>query len=153
MSLIPVDSDLVREACARPVERRVEVVLDDVVEAVDRGQRRLGIPGRQCAQAVDDRQIFQDGNHNRLDVRGEYVVQDFEGEGIQVLNGRYGPYITNKEKNARVPKDREPKSLTLEECKELLAAAPVRGKRGKKKAKKKAAKKKAAKKKASESDA
>lgn len=76
------------------------------------------------------------------------IIQDFEDEGIQVLNGRYGPYITNKEKNARVPKDREPKSLTLEECKELLAAAPVRGKRGKKKAKKKAAKKKTAKKKA-----
>jgi len=44
------------------------------------------------------------------------IIQDFEEEGIQVLNGRYGPYITNKEKNARVPKDREPKSLTLEEC-------------------------------------
>jgi DNA topoisomerase-1 len=76
------------------------------------------------------------------------IIQDFEDEGIQVLNGRYGPYITDKTKNARVPKDREPKSLTLEECKELLAAAPVRGKRGKKKAaKKKTAKKKAAKKK------
>ena len=64
------------------------------------------------------------------------IIQDFEDEGIQVLNGRYGPYITDKAKNARVPKDREPKSLTLEECKELLAAAPVRGKRGKKKANK-----------------
>ena len=72
------------------------------------------------------------------------IIQDFEEEGIQVLNGRYGPYITDKSKNARVPKDREPKSLTLEECKELLAAAPAR--RGKKKAKKKAAKKKAKKK-------
>jgi len=77
------------------------------------------------------------------------LILDFEAEGIQVLNGRYGPYITNKEKNARVPKDREPKSLTLEECIELLAAAPVRGRRGKKKtAKKKVAKKKVAKKKA-----
>jgi len=76
------------------------------------------------------------------------LILDFEAEGIQVLNGRYGPYITNKEKNARVPKDREPKSLTLEECIELLAAAPVRGRRGKKKtAKKKVAKKKVAKKK------
>ncbi|MEM9209301.1 MAG: topoisomerase C-terminal repeat-containing protein, partial [Pseudomonadota bacterium] len=65
----------------------------------------------------------------------ERIIQDFEAEGIQVLNGRYGPYITDKQKNARVPKDREPKSLTLEECKELLAAAPVRGRRGKKKAK------------------
>jgi len=76
------------------------------------------------------------------------IILDFEEEGIQVLNGRYGPYITNKAKNARVPKDREPKSLTLEECLELLAAAPERGRRGKKKvAKKPAAKKKATKKK------
>ncbi len=87
------------------------------------------------------------------------IILDFEDDGIQVLNGRYGPYITNKKKNARVPKDREPKSLTLEECKELLAAAPERGRRGKKKTetkkkatnkktRKKAAKKKKAKKKA-----
>jgi DNA topoisomerase-1 len=75
------------------------------------------------------------------------IILDFEEEGIQVLNGRYGPYITNKAKNARVPKDREPKTLTLEECIELLAAAPERGRRGKKKVTKKpAAKKKAAKK-------
>ena len=68
------------------------------------------------------------------------LILDFEEQGIQVLNGRYGPYITNKEKNARVPKDREPKSLTLEECEELLAKAPVRKKRGaKKKTKKKTA--------------
>ena len=78
------------------------------------------------------------------------LIQDFPDDGIQVLNGRYGPYITNKKKNARVPKDREPKTLTLEECQELLAAAPERGRRGKKKTtKKKAAKKKTAKKKAS----
>jgi DNA topoisomerase-1 len=76
------------------------------------------------------------------------IILDFEKDGIQVLNGRYGPYITDKAKNARVPKDREPKSLTLEECKELLAAAPERGRRGKKKvAKKPAAKKQATKKK------
>ena len=74
------------------------------------------------------------------------IIQDFEDEGIQVLNGRYGPYVTDKAKNARVPKDREPKSLTLEECKELLAAAPVRGQRGKKKKKKTNAKNAAAKK-------
>jgi DNA topoisomerase-1 len=78
----------------------------------------------------------------------ERLILDFEDDGIQVLNGRYGPYITDKKKNARVPKDREPKSLTLEECKELLAAAPERGRRGKKKAaKKKTAKKTTAKKK------
>jgi len=83
----------------------------------------------------------------KIKTDAERLILDFEEQGIQVLNGRYGPYITNKEKNARVPKDREPKSLTLEECIELLAAAPVRGRRGKKKTAKKTAKKKAAKKK------
>jgi DNA topoisomerase-1 len=54
------------------------------------------------------------------------LITDFPDAGIQVLNGRYGPYITNKETNARVPKARDPKSLTLEECQALLAAAPAR---------------------------
>jgi DNA topoisomerase I len=54
------------------------------------------------------------------------LILDFPDAGIQVLNGRYGPYITDKERNAKIPKDKEPKSLTLEECQSLLAAAPVR---------------------------
>ncbi len=54
------------------------------------------------------------------------LILDFPDAGIQVLNGRYGPYITDKSRNAKIPKDKEPKSLTLEECQALLAAAPVR---------------------------
>jgi DNA topoisomerase-1 len=54
------------------------------------------------------------------------LIVDFPDAGIQVLNGRYGPYITDKERNAKIPKDKEPKSLTLEECQTLLAAAPLR---------------------------
>jgi DNA topoisomerase-1 len=56
------------------------------------------------------------------------IILDFPDAGIQVLNGRYGPYITDKAKNAKIPKDREPKTLTLDECKALIAAAPARGK-------------------------
>ena len=58
------------------------------------------------------------------------IIQDFPAEGIQVLNGRYGPYITDRKKNAKIPKDRDPKVLTLEECRALLAAAPERGRFG-----------------------
>ncbi len=59
------------------------------------------------------------------------IIQDFTDAGIQVLNGRYGPYITDKTRNAKIPKGRDPKSLTLEECRGLLAQAPVRrGRRG-----------------------
>jgi DNA topoisomerase-1 len=57
------------------------------------------------------------------------IIQDF-GNGVQVLNGKYGPYITDGEKNARIPKDKEPKELTAEDCAALLAAAPNRPKRG-----------------------
>jgi DNA topoisomerase I len=55
------------------------------------------------------------------------IIHDFGVGGVQVLNGRYGPYISDGEKNARIPKDRDPKTLTLEECQALLAAAPARG--------------------------
>ena len=62
------------------------------------------------------------------------LILDFADVGIQVLNGRYGPYITDKQRNAKIPKDRDPKSLSLEECQALLAAAPLRtfGKWGRK---------------------
>jgi DNA topoisomerase-1 len=69
------------------------------------------------------------------------IILDFPEAGIQVLNGRFGPYITDRVKNAKIPKEREPKSLTLDECKELIAAAPVRrGRFGAKKPMKQAAK-------------
>ncbi|ANJ67670.1 DNA topoisomerase I [Halothiobacillus diazotrophicus] len=55
------------------------------------------------------------------------VIAEFD-DGISVLNGRYGPYITDGNKNAKIPKDREPKTLTHAECVELLAAAPEKKK-------------------------
>ncbi len=80
----------------------------------------------------------------KLEMLANRIITDF-GNGVQVLNGRYGPYITDGEKNARIPKDQEPKALTEAQCLELLAAAPVKKGRGafKKTAAKKAAAKKA----------
>ena len=44
----------------------------------------------------------------------------FEGEAVQILDGRWGPFITDGFKNAKIPKEKEPDSLTLEECQQLL---------------------------------
>ncbi|RDS82195.1 DNA topoisomerase I [Dyella monticola] len=75
----------------------------------------------------------------KLELIANRIIQDF-GNGVQVLNGRFGPYITDGEKNARIPKDQEPKELTETQCLELLAAAPVKkGRFGKKTAGGKAA--------------
>lgn len=82
----------------------------------------------------------------------ERIIKVFEDQGIQILKGRYGPYITDGKVNARMPKNQEPDELTLEQCQELIKeAAEKKSKRGgkKKAGKKKTAKKKTSKKKAS----
>jgi DNA topoisomerase-1 len=74
-------------------------------------------------RALECIRIKQEADANR-------IIRDFGVDNIQVLNGRYGPYITNKEKNARIPKHRDPKTVTLEEARALLEAAPLRPMRG-----------------------
>ena len=79
-------------------------------------------------------------------------VEALDGVELKVMNGRYGPYITDGEVNASLPKTvDDPTAYPLEDALELLAAA--RERKGKKKAKKKATKKKATKKKAAKKKA
>ena len=58
----------------------------------------------------------------------EKTIKTFENSPIQILNGRYGPYINNTETkvNAKIPKDKEPSELSLEECQILLETKPSR---------------------------
>ncbi len=60
----------------------------------------------------------------KLTSEAEKNIADF-GDGLKVLNGRYGPYITDGSKNAKIPKDMEPKSITHDQAKEMIAAAPA----------------------------
>ncbi|AWN14745.1 DNA topoisomerase I [Salinisphaera sp. LB1] len=69
------------------------------------------------------------------------LIKHFEAENIKVQHGPFGPYITDGKKNASVPKDIEPESLTLEQCQEIIAKAPEKKKRGRKNAKTSASKK------------
>ena len=63
----------------------------------------------------------------KLKAEAEKNIADF-GDGVKVLKGRYGPYITDGKKNAKIPKDTEPASITHEQAKELLAeATPAKG--------------------------
>ena len=64
----------------------------------------------------------------KLKAEAEKHIAEFP-DGVKVLNGRFGPYITDGRKNAKVPKDTDPKSITHEQALELLKAAPARGRR------------------------
>ncbi len=56
---------------------------------------------------------------------------DNDGTEIQVLNGRYGPYIKVGRKNYKIPKDKVAEDLSMEDCIEIINTAPA--KKGRKK--------------------
>lgn len=55
-------------------------------------------------------------------------IADF-GDGIKVLNGRFGPYITDGTKNIKIPKTTDPKTITHEEAKVMIEKAPAKAKK------------------------
>jgi DNA topoisomerase-1 len=60
----------------------------------------------------------------KLQAEREKTIADY-GE-VKILNGRFGPYITDGKKNAKIPKDTDPKTITEEEAKKIIADTPVR---------------------------
>lgn len=50
----------------------------------------------------------------------EKIIKEFEN-GIVILNGRYGPYFTQNKENYKIPKGKDPATLTLEDCEAIIA--------------------------------
>jgi len=59
----------------------------------------------------------------KLETEAAKNIAEF-AKGVKVLNGRYGPYITDGKKNAKIPKDVDPKKITEEQALKILAEAP-----------------------------
>lgn len=70
----------------------------------------------------------------KLKAEAEKHINTFES-GLQVLNGRYGPYVTDGKKNAKIPKETDPKKLTEKQAQKILDEAPEKKGRFKRKAK------------------
>ncbi len=167
------DEDKPRFASLRPGQKMADITIDDVYfllqlprdlgetpegEALSTNYGRFGPYVKYASKFVSINKEYKDKDIDPYNITFEQAmelvkakkefdankhIKNFPGTDIEVLNGRWGPYITDGLKNAKIPKDKEPTSLTQKECEELLAAAPFR--RGKKKAaKKKVVKKKAA---------
>ncbi len=171
------DEDKPRFASLRPGQKMADITMDDVYfllqlprdlgttsedEALSTNYGRFGPYVKYASKFVSINKEYQDKGIDPYNITYEQAmelvkakkefdankhIKDFPGTDIEVLNGRWGPYITDGVKNAKIPKDKEPKSLTQKECEELLEAAPFRRGKKKKVAKKKVTKKKTVKKK------
>ncbi len=68
-------------------------------------------------------QLLEEKKNQANGAGGKSVLKSFpEDADMQVLNGRYGPYIAYKGKNYRIPKGTVPTELTLEACMKIVEA-------------------------------
>jgi len=70
---------------------------------------------------AEARQLYK----QKLQQNADKYIAEFKS-GIKIVNGPYGPYITDGKKNAKITDDIDPKKLTEAEAKELLAKAPAK---------------------------
>ncbi len=168
------DEEKPRFASLRPGQKMADITMDDVYfllqlprdlgetpegEPLSTNYGRFGPYVKYASKFVSINKEYQDKGIDPYNITHEQAmelvaakkefdankhIKDFPGTDIEILNGRWGPYITDGIKNAKIPKDKEPKSLTQKECEALLEAAPFRRGKKKKAAKKKVVKKKAA---------
>ena len=85
--------------------------------SIPKGEKAENI---ELARAVE---IIREG----LERKNKRVIHDF-GE-IQVLNGRYGPYIKSGKNNYKIPKDVEPSGLDEASCKKIIEESAPKGSR------------------------
>lgn len=102
------------------------VLHDKKFVSIPKDQDPYEIPLEKAVELIQNKRI---ADANKL-------IKAFpENPDVQVLNGRFGPYIKAGKKNVKIPKGKEPATLTLEECLELAANAPEKvGRFGKRKA-------------------
>ena len=83
--------------------------------SIPKGEDPMSVTLERAIELIEEKRAKDASNH----------LRSFEEEPeLEVLNGRYGPYIKYKGSNYRIPKDRhgEAASLTLEECMKLIEA-------------------------------
>ncbi len=80
-----------------------------------KGQDPLKITETEARQLYDAKLKQEAAKH----------IAEFSG-GLKIINGPYGPYVTNGKKNARISKETDPKKLTEKQAQEILDKAPAK---------------------------
>ena len=81
--------------------------------SLPRGKDPLTVTVDECVALIEKEAAKGGGNE---------VMLEFSGKGIQVINGRYGPYIKQDGKNYKIPKDVDAGTLTEEKCMEIISS-------------------------------
>ncbi len=110
----------------------LQVTLDEAVELLKQPKTRGRAAPKEPIKVFESKSPVTDGE-------------------VKILEGRYGPYVTDGETNASTPRGEDPKEVTFEAALDLLAERAARAPKKKKGTKKKGTKKKAAKKKTTKS--
>jgi DNA topoisomerase-1 len=102
------------------MDEEINVAIGRFGPYVRKGKKFFSIPKTDDPATITlDRAIElikekQESDKNKL-------IKEFAEEPeLKILNGRYGPYISFKKKNYRIPKSQDPAALTLSDCKEII---------------------------------
>ena len=96
--------------------------------SIPRGEDPFGIATDRAIELIKSKKEGKAATANT-------AIKTFEAEGIRVLNGRYGAYISYEKKNYKIPKDIVPQDITLEQAKEIVSGEPAAKRRNFKKTK------------------
>ena len=88
---------------------------------IKHGKTFVSIPSSTTPQAITIQQAIELINAKRNEAANKVVKTFDEDPDMQVLNGRFGVYICYKKANYKIPKGTDAASLTLEQCKEIVA--------------------------------
>lgn len=99
---------------------------------VQHGKSFTSIPKGEDPMEVTLERAIELVNEKRA-VDANKTIKTFDArEDVQLLNGKWGPYLKIGKNNYKLPKDKKAEELTLEECLEIAAAQPTTGKKSKK---------------------
>ncbi|HZX73765.1 MAG TPA: topoisomerase C-terminal repeat-containing protein, partial [Cyclobacteriaceae bacterium] len=87
-------------------------------------KKYVSIPKEEDPYTITPARAVELIQNKRVADANKLIKSFAENPDIQVLNGRFGPYIKAGTKNVKIPKGKAPEELTLEECVTLAANTP-----------------------------
>lgn len=101
-------------------EKEMTVAIGRFGPYIKHDSKFISLPKEEDPMEVTSETAVMLIEKKREDDRNKVLKAFPENEEVQILNGRFGPYISYKKSNYKIPKKQEPAELTLEECLEII---------------------------------